>query len=213
VSGTQLGRRWLSGCEGVGGRGAALGHANDGLAHFAIDMKDSLFTVQAFASRIIPFMAHSPKFAMRDVVGDISFVPEGIQNASVHVRVKVNSLEIMDEVTKSDRREIERVMFEEVLQAFTYPHAEYTSSQVTAAKTGQSTYRVTAMGDLTLHGITRGLKFESQVVTGEDTLRAQGSFSLLQSDFGLKIASVAEGTLKLKDELQFGYFVIARRRD
>jgi hypothetical protein len=47
----------------------------------------------------------------------------------------------------------------------------------------------------------------------EDTLRAQGSFTLLQSDYGLKIASVAGGGLKLKDELKFSYFILGRRQD
>jgi hypothetical protein len=50
-------------------------------------------------------------------------------------------------------------------------------------------------------------------VAGEDSLRAQGSFSLLQSDYGMKIASVAGGTLKLKDELKFAYFIVCRRQD
>jgi hypothetical protein len=50
-------------------------------------------------------------------------------------------------------------------------------------------------------------------MAGEDTLKAQGSFSILQPDYGLKIASVAGGTLKLKDELKCAYFIIARRRD
>jgi hypothetical protein len=43
-------------------------------------------------------------------------------------------------------------------------------------------------------------------------VRAQGTFSILQSDFGLKIASVAGGTLKLKDQLKFAYFLIGRRQ-
>jgi hypothetical protein len=35
----------------------------------------------------------------------------------------------------------------------------------------------------------------------------------MQSQFGLKIASIAGGTLKLRDELRFSYFIIGRRRD
>jgi hypothetical protein len=57
------------------------------------------------------------------------------------------------------------------------------------------------------------VNLDAQTVTGEDTVRAQGSFSVNQSDFGLKIASVANGTLKLKDELKCAYFVIGRRQD
>lgn len=49
-------------------------------------------------------------------------------------------------------------------------------------------------------------------MAGEDAIRAQGSFSLLQSDYGLLTASVAGGSIKLKDELKFSYFILARRQ-
>jgi polyisoprenoid-binding protein YceI len=185
----------------------------DGLAHFAIDAKAGLFTVQAFASGIVAVVAHSPKFAIRDVVGNMEFVPGSMQKASIQLTINIGSLEIMDEVTSADRREIERIMFDEVLEKTIYPRVDYKSSRVTASKTGENMYRANVAGDLTLHGITRGMGLDAQVVAGEDTIRAQGSFSLMQSDYGLKVASVAGGTLKLKDELKCGYFILGRRQD
>jgi polyisoprenoid-binding protein YceI len=185
----------------------------DGLAHFAIDARASLFTVQAFASGIVAVVAHSPKFAIRDVVGNMEFVPGNMQKASIQLTINISSLEIMDEVTSADRREIERIMFDEVLEKTIYPRVEYKSSRVTASKTSENMYQVNVAGDLTLHGITRGMGLDAQVVAGEDTLRAQGSFSVIQSDYGLKVASIAGGTLKLKDELKCGYFILGRRQD
>jgi polyisoprenoid-binding protein YceI len=104
-------------------------------------------------------------------------------------------------------------MFDEVLERAMYPVVEYNSSRVTATKTVENVFRLNVEGDVTLHGITRGVSLESQVVTGEESLRAQGSFSLMQSEFGLKIASIAGGSLKLRDELKFSYFVLGRRHD
>lgn len=185
----------------------------NGTAQFIIDARASLFTVQAFASGIVSVVAHSPKFAMRGVSGEIKMDLNRIENSSVRATIKLAALEIMDEVTSADRREIERVMFGEVLESSIYPTAEFRSSRVTGVKTGDNLARVTVSGELTLHGVTRDLAFDSQLVIGEDTLRGQGSFSLRQSDFGLAIASVAGGALKLKDELKFGFFLIARRKD
>jgi polyisoprenoid-binding protein YceI len=158
-------------------------------------------------------IAHSPKFAIRDFDGEMDFERGSMQRASVHLAIRVGSLEIMDEVSNSERREINRVMFDEVLEKAIYPTVEYNSSRVTATKTVENVFRVNVNGDLTLHGITRGVSLESQVVTGEDSVRAQGSFSLMQSEFGLKIASIAGGSLKLRDELKFSYFVLGRRHD
>ena len=185
----------------------------EGLVRFEIDARASLFTVQAFAAGMVAVVAHSPKFAIRDLAGDIRFVPGTMQKAAITLTIGVGSLEIMDEVSSADRREIDRVMYDEVLERSIYPRIDYRSSNATVLKTAENMSRVTVTGELTLHGITRGLSLDAQLVTGEDTLRAQGSFSLMQSDFGLKIASVAGGTLRLKDELKFAYFIVARRKD
>jgi polyisoprenoid-binding protein YceI len=182
------------------------------LAQFSIDAQASLFTVQAFASGIVAVVAHSPKFAIRNFSGNIAFEPENLDEASLDLAVKVSSLDLLDEVRSNERREIEKVMFDEVLEPGRYPTVTYKTSRVTAIKTAPNTYRLTLLGDLSLHGVTRGQKIESQVMIGEETLKAQGSFSVMQSDFNLKIASVAGGSLKLKDELKCSYFIAARRQ-
>jgi polyisoprenoid-binding protein YceI len=178
---------------------------------YQIDARASLFTVHALASGMVAVVAHSPKFAVRGLFGSTTFVPESPGDSSLELVIKLRSLEIMDEVSAGDRREIEKVMFDEVLECGRYPICEFKSSMISATKTGDNMYRMNTFGDLSLHGITRGLKFESTVMVGEETVKAQGSFPLLQTDYGLKIASVANGTLKLKDELKCTFFIVAKR--
>jgi hypothetical protein len=43
-------------------------------------------------------------------------------------------------------------------------------------------------------------------------LKAVGNFTLLQSDFGIELVSVAGGSLKVKDELKFSFDVVARKQ-
>jgi hypothetical protein len=74
------------------------------VAHFVIDARASLFTAQAFAAGMISVVAHSPKFAIWDIVGDITFVPGTMVKASIRLTIDVGSLEIMDEVTSVVRR-------------------------------------------------------------------------------------------------------------
>jgi hypothetical protein len=50
------------------------------------------------------------------------------------------------------------------------------------------------------------------VLTG-DSLRAFGNFSLLQTDYDLKLASVAGGALKVKDELKFSFNLVGRKKE
>jgi hypothetical protein len=44
-------------------------------------------------------------------------------------------------------------------------------------------------------------------------LRASGDFSLNQTDYGIKLVSVAGGALKLKDELKFSFEIVAWREE
>ncbi|HUN62353.1 MAG TPA: YceI family protein [Candidatus Sulfotelmatobacter sp.] len=185
---------------------------NNGLLRFEIDAKPSLFTVQAFAAGKLSAVVHSPKFAIRGISGEILYAPEVLDKGSLQMNIDPGSLEILDEVSGVDRREIERTMFDEVLERNAYPRIAYKSVQVNATRLSDNMARVKVAGDLTLHGITHRVDLDSQVVTGEDTLRAQGYFSIMQSDYGLKIACVAGGTLRLKDELKFAFFIMARRK-
>jgi hypothetical protein len=49
------------------------------------------------------------------------------------------------------------------------------------------------------------------VAPGDDRLRAYGEFSVKQSDFKIRVVSVAGGTLKLKDELKLTFDIIAKK--
>ena len=40
-------------------------------------------------------------------------------------------------------------------------------------------------------------------------MRAKGEFTLKQTDYGIKLVSVAGGALKIKDELKFTFDVLA----
>ena len=44
-----------------------------------------------------------------------------------------------------------------------------------------------------------------------DNLRANGNFSILQSDYGIRLVSVAGGALKVKDELKISFDVNAKK--
>ena len=76
----------------------------------------------------------------------------------------------------------------------------------------ENLYATTIAGKLTLHGVTNELDFSGQVVIGEDTLRGYGSFPVKQSKYDIAIASIAGGTLKIRDELKIAFFIIAKKQ-
>jgi polyisoprenoid-binding protein YceI len=179
---------------------------------YQIDAKLSQLTVHAFASGLAAVVAHNPKFAIRDFSGDARFTPGTLGDASLRLKIKSSSLDLMDEVSEYDRREIGRVTFDEVLETKKFPEIAYESKHVTAAQLGENLYAATIAGDLALHGVTNRVEFTAQVVVGQDTLRGYGNFSVKQTEFGISVASIAGGTLKMKDELKIAFFIVAKKQ-
>jgi polyisoprenoid-binding protein YceI len=184
-----------------------------GTVHYVTDSRASQFTVQAFAAGMISVVAHSPKIAIREWTGEIHFVPVSIKDASLVVKGKTSSFEVLDEMRDSDRQQLYRVMTQEVLEVSKFPQFAFESTTVTAENQGQDVYRVNVGGRLTLHGVTHSHSFFAKVAFGVDSFRAYGEFTILQTDYDIKVASIAGGTLKLQDELKCSFYVVARKSD
>jgi polyisoprenoid-binding protein YceI len=178
---------------------------------YAIDPDMSRFTVRAFASGMLAAMGQSPTLAVRDFTGNAEFAPDSL-DAALHIKIKAGSLNVTDNVSDKDRREIERTMNQEVLETARYPDILFESSKVSASKVGDGQYLVNLIGDLSLHGVTKSQPLSAQVAIMGDTLRAHGEFSLLQTAYGIKPVSIAGGTLKLKDELKCSFDILARKQ-
>jgi polyisoprenoid-binding protein YceI len=191
----------------------ATGNAKIGSGdiRYEIDKRASQFTVQAFASGLISVVAHSPKLAIRDWRCELLLNNGALEGASLRAQVKAASLEVLDELRDSDRRELHRVMNQEVLETSRYPEVVYESRELKAEKLKDDLYRVHVDGKLTLHGVTNDHAFGAQVAFGVDSARTYGEFVLRQSDYSIRIASIAGATLKLQDELKFSFYVVARK--
>jgi polyisoprenoid-binding protein YceI len=103
---------------------------------------------------------------------------------------------------------MERVMRDDVLEVSRYPEIIFEGAAVSASANG----RVEIDGTLSLHGVTRRERVTAQLALTGDILRAFGDFAIRQTDYRIKLASVAGGALKLKDELKFNFDILARKR-
>jgi polyisoprenoid-binding protein YceI len=180
---------------------------------YAFDRAASQFTVQVFAGGLFSAFGHSPKIAIRDFSGVAEINPDDITHSSLKVIIRADSLSVRDDTSDKDRREIERVMQQDVLETTSYPEIFYECSNITATKNGQGQYSVTLNGDLTMHGITHSQTVSARATLTEDSLRAFGNFSLRQTDYDLKLVTIAGGALKVKDELKFSFNILARKKE
>jgi polyisoprenoid-binding protein YceI len=179
---------------------------------FRIELGVSRFNIRAFASGMLSGFGHNPTFAIRRYAGEIHFDPDAPDTASMTLQIVASSLELVDDVSSRDRREIERAMHEDVLEDTKYPAIAYDCQPPNAAvnKTGDGQFDVAMAGDLTLHGETRRQPISARIVSSPTMLRAFGEFKVQQSEFGIKPVSVAGSMLKVKDELLCSFDLVAR---
>lgn len=179
--------------------------------HYVMDTRASQFTVQVIAGGLLSAFGHSPTISIRDFAGEAEVNPDHLEQSSLKITIQASSLEVKDDISEKDRREIERTMKQEILATSAYPEITYECSNIAANKAAEGHYTLTLNGDLTMHGVTRTQPISARMTMTEDTLRAFGSFSLKQTDYELKLASAAGGALKVKDELKFSFNLLARK--
>jgi polyisoprenoid-binding protein YceI len=186
--------------------------ATDTAIRYRIDVGMSRFTVRAFATGLFSSLGHNPTLAIRDYTGEATFVSSNPEQSAIRISVKPASLTVTDDVSQKDRADIENRMNQDVLETSSFPEVVFESSEVAASKLGDDRYTANVTGNLALHGITRPEKISAQVSVTGDVLRAYGEFSLRQSDYGIKLVSVAGGTLKVKDEVKIAFDFTARKQ-
>jgi polyisoprenoid-binding protein YceI len=192
---------------------SAADAAETTMDRFVIDTKASRFTVRAFATGILSAMGHNPTIGIRTFSGDLKFDAEQLKAAAFQLVIKSSSLGVQDDISDKDRREMERLMNDEVLETSKFPEIRYEASEICVTKMGDALFSARLNGSLTLHGVTRRESIAARVALMGAMLRASGEFSLNQSDYGIKPVSVAGGALKLKDELKFSFEIVARKQE
>lgn len=167
--------------------------------------------VRAFSSGLLGAFGHDPTIGIQDFDGEVEFDPDSVASARLRVSVASSSLQVLDDMSDSDRAEIERRMYYEVLEVNRFPEIAYRCSQVSANGGGAGRYWVALNGDLTLHGVNRSHLVSARLTLSGVSLRASGEFVLRQKDYEIRPPIIAGGIVSIKDELKFSFDVVARK--
>jgi polyisoprenoid-binding protein YceI len=180
---------------------------------YVIDSRASRFTVQASATGLMARMGHNPIIGIRDFSGEMQFNPDKLEASGFRLVIKSASMGVQNDISDKDLREIERLMNQEVLETAKFPEIVYEATSISVTKMADMLCSATLNGKLTMHGVTRNQTIVVRVALLGSMLRASGDFTLDQTDYNIKLVSVAGGALKLKDELKFSFEMVARRAE
>jgi polyisoprenoid-binding protein YceI len=187
--------------------------SEEAAVRYVIDAKLSTFIVRAFSSGILGAFGHDPTIGITDFEGEVQFNPDAFDQAYLRLAIASSSLRVMDDISDTDRQEIQRRMENDVLEVDRYPEIVYECSQVSINGGGSGRYWVALNGNLKLHGVSRSHLVSARLATNGETLRASGEFTLQQWDYGIRPPSIAGGAVSIKDQLKFSFDVVAQKTE
>lgn len=165
----------------------------------AIDTRRSTITVHVGKAGLFSAAGHEHWVETSVAAGVLN---EG-DRPHIEFRVESSKMQVRPDpkVDAKSQKQIQADMQEKVLESGRYPEIAFRSSRV--EKQPQGEWRVEGM--LTLHGVTRPVAVEVRRNGDAYVSRA----ILKQTDYGIKPISAAGGTVKVKDELEITFRIVA----
>ena len=167
----------------------------------------SRFEVKTGKAGLLGFAGHGHLVRARASSGQIVYYPNSPADSRVEVVVPVDSLEVLTPPDTAEIRKVTETMRSEVLNPDRYALITFVSTTVSPAGDG-----LQVRGRLTIAGQTRDVAVVMRLEEAGDTLRATGSFSVKQSDFGIRpYRGGPAGTVRVADRVEFNLSAVAIR--
>jgi polyisoprenoid-binding protein YceI len=175
-------------------RAALKGACDSVVYHLA---PTSRFEVKTGKAGLFGFAGHEHRVRARSSSGRVVYCPDNPRDSRVEIAVAAESLEVLTPPDTAEIRKVTVTMRTEILRVDRYPIIRFASTSVTPTSDG-----LHVEGQFTLVGTTRDVATELHLEIAADTLRATGSFSVKQTDFGIKpYRGGPGGTVRVADRV------------
>lgn len=186
-----------------------------------LDTASSELVVKVWKTGAAAGLAHDHVVRASKFSGQVSLDEAGTpESLTLEVTVEASAL-IPDEpearkrhnvtggiVPDGDRKKVlESMLGDEQLQAPKFPTIVFAKGKVSRGPNET----LLCSGDLTLHGVTKALKFPITVKSTERRLEGQGTVRFKTSDFGIKPFSTALGLVRNQDEVELVIRLVLKR--
>jgi polyisoprenoid-binding protein YceI len=166
----------------------------------------SRLVVKTGKAGLLGFAGHTHVIRARAVIGELVYRP-GAASSSLRLKVPTDSLEVLTPPDTAEIRQVTAAMRTEVLHVDRYREMTFVADSLNA-KSGTMELQLA----VTMEGTTRKVPVQADVTIGPDTIKATGTFTAKQTDFGIKPYSGGPaGTVKVADRVTFCFDLIAVR--
>jgi polyisoprenoid-binding protein YceI len=180
---------------------------------FRVDPAASTVTAHVRRGGLFGFAGHDHEVAVPNVQGRILLDPTEMTRSSVTLQFDATAMKVTGQgEPAADVPEVQRVMLSErVLDAQRFPTITFASRRVSVLERSADRLVLRIEGDLTLRGTTRPVALSVEVRMSPDRLTATGKTTVRQTDFGIRPVTAGAGTVRVKDEVELAYSVVARQ--
>jgi polyisoprenoid-binding protein YceI len=183
-------------------RAGATQAASDSIV-YQVDPASRL-VVKTGKAGLFGFAGHTHVIRARTVSGRLVYHP-GRPTSSLLLEVPTESLEVLTPPDTAEIRQVTEAMREDVLHVGKFPEMTFAADSL-VAKSGKMELHLA----VTMAGVTRKVPVTADVTVGSDSIRARGSFTAKQTDFGIKPYSGGPaGTVKVADRVTFCFDLVA----
>jgi polyisoprenoid-binding protein YceI len=158
----------------------------------------SRLVVKTGKAGLFGFAGHTHVIRARSVSGQLVYRP-GTSASSLRLTVPTDSLQVLTPPDTAEVRKVTQAMRTEVLHVDKYPEMSFAADSISARR-GKMELRLA----VTMEGVTRTIPVTADVTIAPDTIRAMGTFTAKQTDFGIKpFRGGPGGVVKVADEVKF----------
>jgi polyisoprenoid-binding protein YceI len=166
----------------------------------------SRLVVKTGKAGLFGFAGHTHVIRARTVSGSLIYHP-GKPTSYLRLKVPTDSLEVLTPPDTAEIRQVTEAMREDVLHVEKFPEMVFAADSL-GARSGKMDLQLA----VTMHGVTRKVPVTADVSLGPDSVRATGTFTAKQTDFGIKPYSGGPaGTVKVADRVTFCFDLVAVR--
>lgn len=174
---------------------------------YRIDPKQSTVKIHLSTSGLLRFLGDKHLIEAPVAHGTIRHSAGNLEKSSVELEIASKTLRVLDpELDAQKRQEVQKTMEgPKVLDVPRYPRIVFKSSGIRRMSGGG----VELSGDLTVHGVTRKVTVLGTITSTRPRLQATGGCRFRQTDFGMKPVTAGAGTVRVKNEVQLTFRILA----
>jgi polyisoprenoid-binding protein YceI len=178
---------------------------------FHIDATSSRMMVHVGRSGLFSFAGHDHEVAVPAMAGTVTLDRTDVTRSKFSLQFDATAMKVTGagEPAK-DVPEVQRVMLsEKVLDAGRHPNITFVSYNIAVIQRSAKAMELRITGQLTLRGVVRPITLPVSVQISGDRLSATGKATVRQTDFGIRPVSAGAGTVKVKDEVEITFTLVA----